>query len=105
MGRVPYVNGCADARNSQSGVPAGVACTAYVDEAADEGFGRGSRWFITGALIVGKFNNLAVSRSIDDIKEKLGLELTALIHCDASEGFKRATSPVLQGASWQRCRV
>lgn len=64
----------------EAGVPAGVAYTAYVEEAGDEGLGRGSRWFIVGAVIVHESNDLAVSRCIDDIKDRLGLEASAPVH-------------------------
>ncbi|HEX7714707.1 MAG TPA: DUF3800 domain-containing protein [Bacillota bacterium] len=48
--------------------------TAYIEEAGDEGLGKGSRWFIVGAVIVNKSKDLAVSRCIDEIKHKFKLQ-------------------------------
>ncbi|MCL6591965.1 MAG: DUF3800 domain-containing protein [Firmicutes bacterium] len=48
--------------------------TAYIEEAGDEGLGKGSRWFIVGAVIVEKSKDLSVSRCIDEIKQKFRLQ-------------------------------
>ena len=48
--------------------------TAYIEEAGDEGLGKGSRWFIVGAVMVDKSKDLAVSRCIDEIKQKSRLQ-------------------------------
>lgn len=53
---------------------------AYIEEAGDEGLGRGSRWFIVGAVIVEESKDLTVSHCIDHIKHELGLELSAPVH-------------------------
>ncbi|NLW49122.1 MAG: DUF3800 domain-containing protein [Firmicutes bacterium] len=55
--------------------------TAYIEEAGDEGLGRGSRWFILGAVIVDKKKDLEVSKCIDEIKQKFRLQpLNAPVH-------------------------
>jgi hypothetical protein len=48
--------------------------TAYIEEAGDEGLGRGSRWFIVGAIIIDKAEDLKVSRCIEEIKQKYRLQ-------------------------------
>lgn len=48
--------------------------TAYIEESGDEGLGKGSRWFIVGAVIVNKSKDLVVSRCIVEIKQKFRLQ-------------------------------
>jgi hypothetical protein len=48
--------------------------TAYIEEAGDEGLGKGSRWFIVGAVIVNYSKDLAVSRCIDEMKQNFRLQ-------------------------------
>lgn len=58
----------------------------YIDEAGDEGFTRkngvwvSSQWFVIGAFIVRSTNDLAVSKSVNTIKEKLNIQPTKPLH-------------------------
>jgi hypothetical protein len=47
---------------------------AYIEEAGDEGLGRGSRWFIVGAVLVETSQDLALSRSVDTIRAQFKLQ-------------------------------
>lgn len=58
----------------------------YIDEAGDEGFTRkngvwvSSQWFVIGAFIVRSTNDLTVSKSLNDIKDRLNLKPTKPLH-------------------------
>jgi len=40
----------------------------YIDEAGDEGIGRGTQWFLIGGILVRKDDDLEVSHSVDKVK-------------------------------------
>nr|VFK15525.1 MAG: Protein of unknown function (DUF3800) [Candidatus Kentron sp. LPFa]VFK30777.1 MAG: Protein of unknown function (DUF3800) [Candidatus Kentron sp. LPFa] len=45
----------------------------YIDEAGDEGIDtNGSRWFLIGAVLVRKDDDLKVSRAVDRVKALIG---------------------------------
>lgn len=82
----------------------------YIDEAGDEGFtikeGRwvSSRWFILGALVVRKTNDLTVSRSLDEIKRTLGWRPNSPLHfTKLSHDQKKLVISVIKRTGLIRC--
>lgn len=55
----------------------------YIDEAGDDGFklaGGSSRWFVVGAVLVDRADDLAASKCIDRIKKRLSITPQAPVH-------------------------
>lgn len=82
----------------------------YIDEAGDEGFTRkngiwvSSQWFVMGAFIVRSTNDLTVSRSINVIKETLGIKPTKPLHfTDLSHERKKFVIKTITDVGLFRC--
>ena len=52
----------------------------YIDESGDEGINKGSKFFILTAIIVDKEKDLEISKSIDQIKENLEMNIKTQLH-------------------------
>lgn len=53
---------------------------AYIDESGDEGIKKGTVWFILTAVIVEKETELKISKTIDEIKSKIGISSGKPLH-------------------------
>jgi len=58
----------------------------YVDESGDEGINKGSKFFILTA-IVDKEKDLEISKSFDQIKENLEMNIKTQLHWKLLKGF------------------
>lgn len=59
----------------------------YIDESGDEGINRGSKYFILTAIIVDKEKDLEISKSVDEIKSKLELDIKVQLHWNRIHGL------------------
>lgn len=59
----------------------------YVDESGDEGINKGSKFFILTAIIVDKEKDLEISKSVDQIKENLEMNIKTQLHWKLLKGF------------------
>ena len=59
----------------------------YIDESGDEGINKGSKFFILTAIIVDKEKDLEISKSIDQIKEKLEINIKTQLHWKLLKGL------------------
>ncbi|MDR0978915.1 MAG: DUF3800 domain-containing protein [Lachnospiraceae bacterium] len=60
---------------------------AYIDESGDEGIKRGSDWFILTAIIVKKEADLELSKTFDEIKQNLEMNVKSQLHWNSIKGF------------------
>lgn len=61
----------------------------YIDESGDEGIKRGSKYFILTALIVDKEKDLEVSKNVDEIKNKLNIDIKSQLHWKNIKGYRK----------------
>ncbi len=59
----------------------------YIDESGDEGINKGSKFFILTAIIVDKEKDLEISKSIDQIKENLEMNIKTQLHWKLLKGL------------------
>lgn len=59
----------------------------YIDESGDEGINKGSKYFILTAIIVEKEKDLTVSKSVDDIKTNLEMNIKSQLHWKLINGY------------------
>ena len=59
----------------------------YIDESGDEGINKGSKFFILTAIIVDKEKDLEISKSVDQIKEKLEMNIKNQLHWKLLKGL------------------
>ena len=59
----------------------------YIDESGDEGINKGSKYFILTAIIVEKEKDLTVSKSVDDIKANLEMNIKSQLHWKLINGY------------------
>ena len=59
----------------------------YIDESGDEGINKGSKFFILTAIIVDKEKDLEISKSVDQIKEKLEMNNKTQLHWKLLKGL------------------
>lgn len=58
----------------------------YIDESGDEGIKKGSKYFIITALIVPVEKDLIVSKSVDQIKQNLKMDIKTQLHWKLLKG-------------------
>ena len=61
----------------------------YIDESGDEGIKRGSKYFVLTALIVDKDKDLEVSKKVDEIKNKLNIDIKSQLHWKNIKGYRK----------------
>ena len=59
----------------------------YIDESGDEGINKGSKYFILTAIVVEKEKDLVVSKSVDDIKMNLEMNIKSQLHWKLINGY------------------
>ena len=59
----------------------------YIDESGDEGINKGSKFFILTAIIVDKEKDLEISKSVDQIKENLEMNIKTQLHWKLLKGL------------------
>lgn len=59
----------------------------YIDESGDEGINKGSKYFILTALIVLKSEDLVISKSVDEIKQQLEMNVKTQLHWKLLKGM------------------
>lgn len=59
----------------------------YIDESGDEGINKGSKYFILTAIIVEKEKDLVISKSVDDIKTNLEMNIKSQLHWKLINGY------------------
>jgi len=59
----------------------------YIDESGDEGINKGSKFFILTALIVPKIKDLEISKSVDEIKNILEMNVKTQLHWKLLKGM------------------
>lgn len=59
----------------------------YVDESGDEDINKDSKFFILTAIIVDKEKDLEISKSVDQIKENLEMNIKTQLHWKLLKGF------------------
>lgn len=59
----------------------------YIDESGDEGINKGLKYFILTAIIVEKEKDLTVSKSVDDIKTNLEMNIKSQLHWKLINGY------------------
>lgn len=59
----------------------------YIDESGDEGINKGSKYFILTAIIVEKEKDLTVSKSVNDIKTNLEMNIKSQLHWKLINGY------------------
>lgn len=59
----------------------------YIDESGDEGINKGSKYFILTALIVEKTEDLETSKSVDEIKSNLEMNIKSQLHWKLLKGM------------------
>lgn len=59
----------------------------YIDESGDEGINKGSKFFILTALVVEKSKDLETSKSVDEIKCNLEMDIKKQLHWKLIKGM------------------
>ncbi len=60
---------------------------AYIDESGDEGIRKGSKFFILTAILVEKEKDLEISKTVDDIKREIEINIKSQLHWNRIKGL------------------